>query len=407
VISHRRLADPKQDRKWDSDDRRRLGNKGAERSPRSSLRISSVRKFHDRLTICAAKGLPKKGLASAEFPPSLPPSQASSSGLQLPREQGDWLASCNRSHPFATLGVAGEIVEMTTLDHGSETNEPISARDSKSLSFAHSQAVFAEREPDGRGGSVASTTILLTASTCPLACRMCDLHRQTLPGPTPAGAIPGQIDRSLQGRPREGWLKLYNHGNFFDAQSIPVGDYADIARACQGYSRLIVENHPRFGSERLKRFRREWQFPLEVAVGLETVQPRWLDRIGKQMSRDEFDRYAKWLIDQGIDVRVFLIIGVPGITVEEAMRWTRLSVRHAAGVGARHISLIPARPGEGWSGLGDQLPRLTIESLNSLQRSALQDADGRACITIDLWDLEPQLPGVDDLQRRNLTQQLD
>jgi uncharacterized Fe-S cluster-containing MiaB family protein len=296
---------------------------------------------------------------------------------------------------------------MKSTDVTRNPAQPILASGSGSLSFTSPQAVFNEVEPDGRGGCVTATTILLTASTCPVACRMCDLHRQTLPGPTPNDAIPTQIETSLQGRPREGWLKLYNHGNFFDSQSIPVGDYSAIANACHGFARLVVENHPRFGSERLKKFRRIWPMSLEVAVGLETVQPRWLDRIGKQMTRDAFDRYAKWLIDQEVDLRVFLIIGVPGISVDEAIRWTRLSVRHALSVGARHISLIPARPGEGWSGLGDQLPRLTVDSLESLQRSALRDADGRACVTIDLWDLDAQFPGMNELRRRNLTQQLD
>jgi len=267
--------------------------------------------------------------------------------------------------------------------------------------------VLDETEPNGEGGQVETTTVFLTASPCPIGCRMCDLHRHTLPGPTPEGVVAEQIDAALAKRPRRGWLKLYNSGNFFDPQSIPVSDYEAIALRCEGFSRLVVENHPRFGAERLRRFRDRLPVQLEVAVGLETVQPRWLNRLAKQMTRDEFDRYARWLAGEGVDLRVFLILGVPGVTAREATRWARLSVRHALAASARHISLIPARIGEGWSGLGDQLPSLSMDVLGEIQRAVLRDADGRAAVTIDVWDIDRAERGFEDLCRRNLTQQPD
>ena len=91
---------------------------------------------------------------------------------------------------------------------------------------------------------------------------------------------------------------------------------------------------------------------LEVAVGLETMQPRWLGRMGKRMTRDEFDGYARKLHEHRIDLRVFLIVGVPGSSVAESLRWAELSVRHAA-LAARSISLIPAR-GNGTSEAGSR-----------------------------------------------------
>lgn len=283
---------------------------------------------------------------------------------------------------------------LTTLPRGA----------AKMLSHRTPYLVLAEDEFCKEGGIVPTTTVFLTASPCPIGCRMCDLHRHTLPGPTPVGAIPTQIDVALSGRSRQGWLKLYNSGNFFDPQSIPTGDYKAIAQRCEGFSRLVVENHPRFGAERLRQFRDQLPLRLEVAVGLETVQPRWLDRLAKQMTRDDFDRYAKWLSNERVDLRVFLIVGVPGVTTHEATRWARLSVRHAIAASARHISLIPARFGEGWSGLGEQLPTLSAEVLSELQCAAILDAKGAATVTIDLWDIDRADPGFDELQRRNLTQ---
>ncbi len=273
------------------------------------------------------------------------------------------------------------------------------------LSWRRPFLVTEESEPSPRG-PISATTIFLTGSPCPIGCRMCDLHRNTLPGPSPPGAIPEQIDVALSGRLRRGWLKLYNSGNFFDPQSIPPTDYGAIARRCTGFSRLVVENHPRFGRDRLLRFRDLLEIPLEVAVGLETVQPRWLDQLGKRMTRDDFDRYAKWLSRHGVDLRVFLIIGAPGLSVQESVRWLRVSIRHALMAGARHISLIPSRLGAGWDGRGDELPFLSTEALAEIQRVALRDVDGRTMVTIDLWDIDQRDPGFDQLQQRNLDQQV-
>ena len=276
--------------------------------------------------------------------------------------------------------------------------------------------VIHEEEPDGRGGVALATTILLTASTCPIGCEMCDLHQNTLPGPTPTGAIVQQLEFALSGSSQTSpqipqsdtrhWLKLYNSGNFFDPLSIRPGEYSEIAGHCADYSRVIVENHPRFGAERLRQFRDLLSAPLEVAVGLETIQPRWLDRLGKQMSRDQFDAYAKWLMDERVDLRVFLILGVPGISVTESLRWARLSVRHAIAQGARHVSLIPARFGHGWNGLADQLPCFSSDDLIAVQAAAIGDADGEAVVMIDLWDLDQNDPGYETLCRTNRSQQV-
>ena len=273
-----------------------------------------------------------------------------------------------------------------------------------------------EEEPDGQGGIAQATTVFLTASTCPVGCEMCDLHLNTLPGPTPAGAIVEQLEFALGGsidpnshipqEERSRWLKLYNSGNFFDSKSIRPSEYSEIAAHCADYARIIVENHPRFGAERLKQFRDLLSVPLEVAVGLETVQPRWLDRLGKQMSRDQFDAYAKWLANECVDLRVFLILGVPGIDVQESLRWTRLSVRHAVAQGARHVSLIPARSGHGWNGLAEQLPFFSSDDLIEVQAAAIRDADGKAVVTIDLWDLDQSDSGYETLHQTNRSQQV-
>lgn len=271
-------------------------------------------------------------------------------------------------------------------------------------------AVIDEKEPTGDGTVVDVTTIFLTASECPIGCSMCDLWQNTLTTPTPAGAIVTQITKAIKDRQRGDWIKLYNSGNFFDPQSIPPDDYAAIADQCKPYSRVIVENHPKFGERRMHTFRDLIDAQLEIAVGLETVQPRWLDRLNKQMSRDDFDKYAGRLFKAGIDLRVFLIVGVPGVSSAEAIKWARLSVRHACHVGARHISLIPARQGHGWNGRADELPQVSLSELDQLHQSAIEDTAGASVVTVDLWDIGKPASAAENevaqqIAMRNLSQQ--
>ena len=74
------------------------------------------------------------------------------------------------------------------------------------LSVEKPYLVLHEPEPDGRGSEISTTTVFLTAATCPIGCTMCDLHLHTLPGATPKGAITRQIDFALKDSNAK-WLK--------------------------------------------------------------------------------------------------------------------------------------------------------------------------------------------------------
>ena len=273
------------------------------------------------------------------------------------------------------------------------------------VSADRAYAVVDECEPMG-GGVASATTIFLTASECPVGCSMCDLWQNTLTGPTPDGAIVQQIDHALSSREPTDWIKLYNSGNFFDARSIPPVDYRAIADRCNAFQRVVVENHPKFGKSRLLQFRDLLSGTLEVAVGLETVQPRWLARMNKNVTRDEFDQYGAWLKSHEVELRVFLIVGVPGISAAEAIRWARLSVRHACRAGARHISLIPARSGHGWNGQAHLLPEISPQQLESLQCDSITDVDSQSVVCVDLWDIDAggHEEVVERISARNLSQ---
>ena len=293
---------------------------------------------------------------------------------------------------------------------------------SKPLTIDRPYLVLREEEAESIGKIRNCLTVFLTASTCPIGCSMCDLHQNTLSTATPRGAIPDQIDYAIQLYPGTDWIKLYNSGNFFDPRSIPPDDYKAILERLSPYQRVVVENHPKFGDRRLAEFRSRLGTQLEVAVGLETVQPRWLGRMGKRMTRDEFDGYARKLHQHRIDLRVFLIVGVPGSSVAESLRWAELSVRHAALQGARSISLIPAR-GNGtseavsrqkfsgepfrqstWGTTFGPIPTMRPTDLLTLQRKCIRWASGEVIITVDPWDLNADDPEVGRIQKLNLGQ---
>ncbi|WP_149496975.1 Fe-S oxidoreductase [Roseiconus lacunae] len=260
---------------------------------------------------------------------------------------------------------------------------------------------LAEREPfrDRTGNSIVDVnTLFLTGRRCPIGCNMCDLHAFTREDSPPVGATVDQIDHALRRLPPASWIKLYNSGNFFDAASLPPADYDAIARRCEPFDRVIVENHPKIGRHRHLDFARRLRGKLEVAVGLESVQPRVLSRIGKRMTRDEFDRYAGWLTANDIDLRVFLIIGSPGIKTPEAVRWAKLSLRHAIAVGARHISLLPVRNGAGWGEDRRPLPTLTLQTLCEVFDDAIASTQ-HCCISIDLWEFKHQTLQPSDQNR--------
>lgn len=271
-----------------------------------------------------------------------------------------------------------------------------------------------EPESDGQGGTVQVATLLLTASECPWRCAMCDLWKSTLTRPTPLGSVPRQLERFLAEVPPEvKWIKLYNSGNFFDAKSIPPADHGAIARLCRPFERVVVENHPRLCGDRPRRFADRLEGRLEVALGVESVQPGMLRRLNKGMTRDHVDLAIRRLRSESIDVRTFLLLRPPWTHDEEAIRWALLALRHVFAAGARHASLIPVRGGNGWLDRLSDRGQFTPPSIAAVE-SALDRAFNlrpRGVVTADLWDWPPspgcpscEMPRRDRLAEMNLTQ---
>ncbi len=268
-------------------------------------------------------------------------------------------------------------------------------RNSATGSRPHAFLLEKERTQTGELGQV--VTIFLTNRECPWRCLMCDLWKNTLLDTVPLGAIPEQIHFALTELEKNTGgaasnaktIKLYNSGSFFDQRAIPFEDHGAIARSLRCFERVIVECHPALINERVTQFRDLLAGKLEVALGLETVHPRVLERLNKRMTVDQFARAAEFLRNHGISLRSFVLVKPPFQDESEALEWAQRSIDFALGCGAAAVSLIPVRFG---NGALESLAAQGLFALPKMRTIELAGAYGvslaRARVFVDLWNLQ-------------------
>jgi hypothetical protein len=217
---------------------------------------------------------------------------------------------------------------------------------------------------------------------------MCDLWKNTLTESVQPGEIPLQISYALNQLPPAESIKLYNSGNFFDPKAIPYADHREIAELTHHFSNVIVENHPRLCTNVCNDFMNLINpASFEIAIGLETCHEPSLKWLDKSFELRDFEMAVKLLRNSGIYVRVFLLLGLPGLSREDSIEWTLRSIAYAANLGADCFSIIPTRSdspafqkskedGSFFEPTGDQIEE-TFER-------ALQLKAGR--VFMDLWD---------------------
>lgn len=258
-----------------------------------------------------------------------------------------------------------------------------------------------EYQASGRIENVA--TLFLTNRECPLRCTMCDLWKNTLNEPTPITAIPTQIEYALSRLPAARHIKLYNSGNFFDPVAIPPADYEAIARRIDGFETVIVENHPRMCGRLVGEFKSYLldTSQLEIALGLETIHPKALSLLNKQMSLDNFIAACSSLRDQHIALRAFVLLRPPSLTEAEGIEWALRSIDFAFDQQVSAVSVIPTRAGNGlmehWQQAGLFTPP-SLASLETVLRAGLALRRGR--VFVDLWDIETMARHEPDARRR-------
>jgi radical SAM enzyme (TIGR01210 family) len=261
------------------------------------------------------------------------------------------------------------------------------AKNPVAYSRPYAYSVEKERTAEGQVEEVA--TIFLTNRECPFRCLMCDLWKNTTDQRTPAGAISSQIHWALNQLSPAAHLKLYNSGNFFDANAIPPEDLPRIAKLLAGFKSVIVECHPRLVDERCLAFQNLLQPKLQVAMGLETAHPEVLERLNKRMTLEDFARAARYLMHNGMLVRAFILLRPPFLNEVEGVIWAKRSLDFAFDVGVECCVIIPTRGGNGalerLHALGLFSPP-QIESLEEVLEYGLQLKRGR--VFVDLWDID-------------------
>lgn len=233
-------------------------------------------------------------------------------------------------------------------------------------------------------------TVFLTNKECPFKCVMCDLWRHTLDQPTPIGAIPRQIEYALERLPKSSVIKLYNSGNFFDGQAIPVSDYEEIAMLLRDFDHVVVENHPKLIGNKISDFKNMLSGTFEIAMGLETIHPVVMPKLNKQITKENFITAVSFLRDLDVVARAFVLLNPPFLKgVAENREWCIKSVEFAFDAGVSVCSIIPTRGGNGIMNIleegGDFIPP-SLEELETVYADSLRLKKG--LVFCDLWDLE-------------------
>lgn len=254
---------------------------------------------------------------------------------------------------------------------------------------AHGSLLEHERRADGT--IERALTVFLAGAECPFTCSFCDLWRWTIDGPTPAGALTRQLEKVLHqlDQPVPDRLKLYNAGNFFDQRAVPGEDVLGIVTLAAAFAGITVESHANTVGRETLQFAQQISGRLEVAVGLETIHPIAAAQLNKRLDLARFDSAAGLLSRNGIDLRVFVLLGVPYIPVAESLVWTTRSVEYAVERGASIISIIPVRGGNGEMERLEESGAFTPPTLSQLEEvleECLQFTS--AVVTADLWDAE-------------------
>ncbi|HJP86646.1 MAG TPA: hypothetical protein VJ852_11680, partial [Gemmatimonadaceae bacterium] len=255
-------------------------------------------------------------------------------------------------------------------------------------------------------------TVFLAGAECPFTCSFCDLWRYTFEGATPSGALAHQLRSVLDSADtrKVDRLKLYNASNFFDPRAVPAEDVTQIAELARRFPGVTVESHASTIGERTAAFAAALHGRLEIAVGLETIHPVASERLNKKLGLDRFDRAAGFLADNGIDMRVFVLLGAPHIPHGESIEWTVRTVEYAAQRGAAVVSVIPVRGGNGELERLEALGEFSPPTLDELEEVIARCSHiANTVITADLWDVDrlgaPECCGalrVDRLRKWNL-----
>ncbi|MAD23458.1 MAG: radical SAM protein [Verrucomicrobiales bacterium] len=225
---------------------------------------------------------------------------------------------------------------------------------------------------------------------------MCDLWQNTLDNPVSPGAILEQIDYALAHAVSQlgdlaqlHQIKLYNAGSFFDPKAIPSEEDTQIAKRLAMFDRIIVECHPSLVGGRCLQFQESIKGKLEVALGLETVHPKALEKLNKRMTLEDFQSASSVLSENNIALRSFVLLQPPFVPEQESVDWAKKTVDFSISCGATVSCVIPTRTGNGATdslAISGQFHEPNLDQLEDVMDRSMGAANHR--VFADLWDLE-------------------
>jgi radical SAM enzyme (TIGR01210 family) len=177
---------------------------------------------------------------------------------------------------------------------------------------------------------------------------------------------------------------------------------------------VVVETHPRTVNEDCVAFSDMLEGNLQVAMGLETVDPHVLPRLNKRMDLGHFERATDFLLTAGIEVRAFILLRTPFQNEEEGVEWAQRSIDFAFSIGVECNIVIPTRAGNGamdWLQTEGHFSPPSVRNLEEALDYGVGLSRGR--VFADLWDIEQFFDcqdcgpeRADRIKQVNLTQEL-
>ncbi len=174
-------------------------------------------------------------------------------------------------------------------------------------------------------------------------CSMCGYSKDTLGRSATPGELARQLEQILRAYRGEPYVKLYTSGSFLDDREVDPESRVRIARSFSGHARrLLFETLPEFATaDRLVPIQEAFSGEIEVALGLETTDPKVLSRyIHKSTGPEEYFLAADRVRAMGFRVKAYLLLKPPYLTESEAID----DVVRSIGEAAPHFDTLSVNP---------------------------------------------------------------
>lgn len=150
-------------------------------------------------------------------------------------------------------------------------------------------------------------------------CSMCGYWDDTNPD-IGKKELEKQISEFLEEFPKGDVLKIFTSGSFFDPIEVESElQFSIIDRVLEGYRFLVVESRPEY-IKKVKGKLAKYSGKLQVAIGLESINEDILKySLNKNYGLEDFNESAETLHQEGISVRVYLLLKPPYLSEEESI----------------------------------------------------------------------------------------